>query len=74
MPAAERKRAAHRSERPVLKKFALSGRTCQRRTLRSVLAAQPQTLDERTVAFDVDVLQVTQQATTLSDEQKQTTT
>ena len=40
----------------------------------SRLAAQPQSLDQRAVTLDVDVLQVAQQATTLSDEQQQTTT
>src|SRR5690606_23044906 len=35
------------------------------------LAAKAETLDERAVTADVDVLQVTQQATTLTDEQEQ---
>ena len=45
-----------------------------RRPSSAVLAAQSETLDERTVARDVDVLKVTQQATALADEQQQTTT
>ncbi|CAN5260839.1 hypothetical protein BH11ACT4_BH11ACT4_13740 [soil metagenome] len=40
----------------------------------SELAAQPQTLDQRAVTLDVDVLEVAQQASALADEQKQATT
>lgn len=40
----------------------------------SALAAQSETLDQRTVTLDVDVLEVTQQAATLPYEQKQPTT
>ena len=39
-----------------------------------VLAAESQTLDQRAVTLDVDVLQVTQQAATLSNQEQQTTT
>lgn len=38
------------------------------------LAAQAESLDERTVAVDVDVLEVTQEAAALAHEQQQTTT
>src|SRR5690554_4531143 len=39
-----------------------------------VLAAQPQALGERAVTRDIDVLQVTKQATALTDQQQQATT
>ena len=39
-----------------------------------VLAAQSETLDQRAVTLDVDVLQVTQQSATLSNQEQQTTT
>ena len=54
-----------------LQEFALSA------TLRAsaqVLAAETETLDQRAVTLDVDVLQVTQQAATLSNQEQQTTT
>lgn len=38
------------------------------------LAAQSETLDESAVTLNVDVLEVAQQATTLTYEQKQATT
>ena len=38
------------------------------------LATQSETLDQRAVTLDVDVLEVAQQATTLTYEQKQATT
>jgi hypothetical protein len=37
-------------------------------------ATQTETLDQRAVTLDVDVLQVTQQASTLTNQQKQATT
>src|SRR5690606_23954930 len=40
---------------------------------RYALSTKTETLDERAVAVDVDVLQVTQQATALTDEQEQAT-
>ena len=38
------------------------------------LAAQSETLDQRTIPVDIDVLQVTQQAAALTNKQKQATT
>ncbi len=38
------------------------------------LATQAEALDECAVSVDVDILQVTQQAATLADKQKQATT
>jgi hypothetical protein len=38
------------------------------------LAAQSETLDQRAVPIDIDVLQVTQQAAALTNQQKQPTT
>lgn len=38
------------------------------------LSAQAETFDQRTVTLDVDFTQVGQQTTTLTDQQKQTTT
>jgi len=38
------------------------------------LAAQSETLDERAVTLDVDVLEVAQETAALSDEQQQATT
>jgi hypothetical protein len=57
---------------PVCMNAVVTARRQVRREKR--LAAQTQTLDERAVTRDVDVLQVAQQAATLSNEQQQATT
>ena len=54
-----------------LQEFALSATL---RVSAQVLAAETETLDQRAVTLDVDVLQVTQQAATLSNQEQQTTT
>jgi hypothetical protein len=41
---------------------------------RNRLAAEPQALDQTAVTLDIDVLEVSEQSTTLAHEQQQTTT
>src|SRR5690606_1491815 len=68
-PAGERRRPPPRGD-GLRKKFALSLDAAPGRNL----AAQPQTLDQRAVALDVDVLEVAEEPAALAHEQQKPTT
>ena len=64
-----------RGDGPFRKKFALSNEELPIDAVPAYAsAAQAESLDERAVPVDVDLLQVSQQAATLTHEQQQTTT
>src|SRR5690606_13948998 len=69
-PDREAERRSGPSPRRMTARSARSSR-CRRRV---ASATQPETLDQRAVAVDVDVLQVSQQPATLTHEQQQATT
>ena len=76
MPTNDEGRLPQMRGRPSRKKFAVS---CDDRSRRCVsgadsLSTQAESLDQRPVALDVDVLQITQQAAALANEQQQATT
>lgn len=60
-------------KRPIDARSSLSGHTERQRSHRTS-ATQPEARDQRAVPLDVDALEVTEQTTTLADQQEQPTT
>src|SRR4051812_6257572 len=71
----QQERAAHpKVDGPSRRSSRCQRRACAARLIGWSLSTQTQTLDQRPVAADVDVLQVAEQPATLAHEEQQTTT